>query len=432
LRHHGAVLYAAFSADGWLVVTASADRTARVWDAATGEPVTPPLLHHGPVAHAAFSPDGTRLATAGARGARLWRLPRVSLPVADLEQPAELLAVARLDDAGNLVHLDAGEMRVAWHEVCARHPGLFHLPTEPEEMAWHRREVEEAEASGDQFGAAWHLDYLLAVAPDDVRLCLRHGDALAGLGEWQRALDDYSRAVALVPEAWEARLRRGRAHAELGHWERAIADFACNRDLGTDDPHVWYLQALACRANGDLPAYWARCAELLERFGQARNAEEVRVAVWSAVLLPDAVADPARLVALAERGFHAGPSRAAYRLTLGAAQYRAGRYLQAVQTLEQALRTDAGEVALPARLFLAMACHWLDQGEAAQRWFDEAMRLARERPPDGWDRRLEVEWLRAEAEKVLTLPGKQTGWRLEKSRTTREKHTRHHSTPARP
>ena len=37
---------AAFSPDGTRVVTASWDKTARVWDVATGTPVARPLLAH--------------------------------------------------------------------------------------------------------------------------------------------------------------------------------------------------------------------------------------------------------------------------------------------------------------------------------------------------------------------------------------------------
>ena len=64
LQHEGAVRSAAFSPDGARVVTASADKTARVWDAATGTPIGKPLRHEDAVFSAAFSPDGARVVTA--------------------------------------------------------------------------------------------------------------------------------------------------------------------------------------------------------------------------------------------------------------------------------------------------------------------------------------------------------------------------------
>jgi WD40 repeat protein len=64
LKHDDRVRHAAFSPDGKRVVTASADKTARVWDAATGKAISPPLKHDGAVEHAAFSPDGKRVVTA--------------------------------------------------------------------------------------------------------------------------------------------------------------------------------------------------------------------------------------------------------------------------------------------------------------------------------------------------------------------------------
>src|SRR5262249_1246439 len=72
LRHGAGVLQAAFSPDGRRVATGSADRTARVWDAAPGKPVTPPLEHRAAVTLVAFSPDGRRVATAAADRVRQW------------------------------------------------------------------------------------------------------------------------------------------------------------------------------------------------------------------------------------------------------------------------------------------------------------------------------------------------------------------------
>jgi len=72
LRHEGSVWSATFSPDGRLVVTASQDGTARLWQTSTGERVAV-MGHKGEVLSAAFSPDGAYLVTASADGtARLW------------------------------------------------------------------------------------------------------------------------------------------------------------------------------------------------------------------------------------------------------------------------------------------------------------------------------------------------------------------------
>ena len=55
---------AQFSPDGQRVVTASWDKTARLWDAATGKEIGEPMKHEGTVDSAQFSPDGQRVVTA--------------------------------------------------------------------------------------------------------------------------------------------------------------------------------------------------------------------------------------------------------------------------------------------------------------------------------------------------------------------------------
>jgi WD domain, G-beta repeat len=72
--HSGDVRSAAFSPDGQRIVTASKDKTARIWDAATGQPIGEPLKGHEFGAYsAAFSPDGARIVTASDdRTARVW------------------------------------------------------------------------------------------------------------------------------------------------------------------------------------------------------------------------------------------------------------------------------------------------------------------------------------------------------------------------
>jgi WD40 repeat protein len=60
--------------DGKRIVTVSADKTARLWDVATGEQIGEPFIGHSDtVSSAAFSSDGRRILTAPwDNTARLW------------------------------------------------------------------------------------------------------------------------------------------------------------------------------------------------------------------------------------------------------------------------------------------------------------------------------------------------------------------------
>ncbi len=73
LFHNRDVYSLQFSADGQRLITGCGDRQARIWDVATGAPLTPPMPHGGIVGAVAFSPDGRRAASFGNEGvARIW------------------------------------------------------------------------------------------------------------------------------------------------------------------------------------------------------------------------------------------------------------------------------------------------------------------------------------------------------------------------
>ena len=96
LRGHGDVVNSvSFSPDGALVVTASRDHDARIWDARTGDLVQ--VLggrHVGSVADARFSPDGRWVVTAGPISAGLWDA-RTGAFVTYLYGPTSNLTAAR-------------------------------------------------------------------------------------------------------------------------------------------------------------------------------------------------------------------------------------------------------------------------------------------------------------------------------------------------
>ena len=71
--HTRRVPSAAFSPDGTRIVTASLDKTVRIWDAATGRQIVLLSGHTGGVWSATFSPDGRRIVTASSdKTARVW------------------------------------------------------------------------------------------------------------------------------------------------------------------------------------------------------------------------------------------------------------------------------------------------------------------------------------------------------------------------
>src|SRR5262249_51247130 len=73
LVHGGEVRAAAFSPDERLILTASDDGTARLWDRETKSPVGPPFDHGAPIHVTRYCPDG-RLVLAGSidGAAPLW------------------------------------------------------------------------------------------------------------------------------------------------------------------------------------------------------------------------------------------------------------------------------------------------------------------------------------------------------------------------
>jgi WD40 repeat protein len=67
----------ALSANGRTALTGSADKTARLWETATGKPIGPPLQNQDAVVAVALSADGkTALTGSNDNTARLWKVPQ--------------------------------------------------------------------------------------------------------------------------------------------------------------------------------------------------------------------------------------------------------------------------------------------------------------------------------------------------------------------
>jgi dipeptidyl aminopeptidase/acylaminoacyl peptidase len=128
-----------FSRDGKLLLTASEDHTARLWDTATGKPVGKPMLHKDIVKDAAISPDGKFAATACRDGtARLWQC-RTGQPTGTvLGHQGSANAVAFSPDSNYFATGGNDGMVYVWETATAATKGMFRHPAVINQVAFLR------------------------------------------------------------------------------------------------------------------------------------------------------------------------------------------------------------------------------------------------------------------------------------------------------
>ena len=108
--HSDWVYSACFSPDGARIVSASGDRTVRVWNAATGECELTLKGHGDRVCSASFSPDGAKIVSASDdRTVRVWNAP-VLTPEQAAEAAAQAAKAAAPTIAFSVVELTGKEL----------------------------------------------------------------------------------------------------------------------------------------------------------------------------------------------------------------------------------------------------------------------------------------------------------------------------------
>jgi WD40 repeat protein len=223
LRHEGEVLAVNFSPDGRSVLTGSGDGTARLWDVATGKPLA--VLHpEGPVSQAVFSPDGRSVLTGSWDGAapgpaRLWDVATGKLLGEPVRHGNRVLAAAFSPD-GRCVLTGIWGARL-W-EVAAP------APDEPARLhAWVAvrtgkvfddrgilRQITQAEwlkhwQELDANGGDWEP------RPDDRRWHLLQADEDEVARQWFAAAFHLSRLLKNDPGNVDLRSRRNKAETHL-------------------------------------------------------------------------------------------------------------------------------------------------------------------------------------------------------------------------
>jgi tetratricopeptide (TPR) repeat protein len=374
--HQAWIWAAAFNPDGTIVLTGGRDSTARLWDAATGMPLGPPIPHPNQVWTVAFSPDGKCLLTGATdHGERLFR--KVPELPDDLDRVAtwvELLTGLRLDpESGTIQALD----NTAWRE---RGASLKRLGGPPDT------------------GGGPKLDPILfGIEP------MARGRILMQRGQWDEAEAAFDEVVRARPYNASSWLGRGSFHMARGQLERAGADFAGAIDYLPENLQIRYGHVLSLLALRDETGVRRACSVLLDRFGTTTSHHIANNVAWYCLLAPGAVANRAAPVRLAQFAVNDAPEaeKPNFLNTLGAALYRAGRSEEAIIRLEEGIRKRAGESFPQDWVFLAMAHHQLGHHAEAHAWLDRLRAYRANENPDVFWNELEIRLLRSEAESVI-------------------------------
>jgi len=212
------------------------------------------------------------------------------------------------------------------------------------------------------------LNQLLALDPARATPRYLHAQLLDKLGRPAEAIADLDRLIGDFPLDSALIRIRGDLHARLQHTELAAADQACAAKLTTQDPNDLNSQA------------------------------------WRLITAPAAFRNHTRALELAQKAVELAPYDPMLLNILGVAQYGAGKFAEAVATLQTSLAAGDGKTDAFDLDFLAMAHERLGDHTQAHMLFNRAVAWHKAHP------NLNLTWLRelsnfeAEGRQLLSGP----------------------------
>ena len=343
IGHTADVTCAAFSPDGRRLATASFDRTIKLWDTATGRDVFTLRGHTAGVVALAFSPDGNRLASGGIdHTARVWDATPLSTEALRADDDRYRRKIATLeqlkgaeDDAQRARILASGGQWGMAAEAFARA-----VEKQPETIELRSQLVDALLQVGDRSGVGPACDDILKRIGND-----NHSvQAVVAIGVCRfarQAITDPAMRQAVHELALATDdLQQGLVLGQYGQWDLAASVFTRHveekhADYGPGGLGCFGLQVLSLLESGDLPGYRAATGKLVSQYSKTSDPNSLNNAAWYCTYAPDAVADLAVPVQMAEKALAGYPPQPGSRLalnTLGdtAARSRSGRIDEAI------------------------------------------------------------------------------------------------------
>jgi tetratricopeptide (TPR) repeat protein len=384
MRHRNIIIYAEFSADGAHIVTASKDGTARVWDAVTGEPETAPLAHTFGLTKASFSRDGRRVVTtSGDYTARVWDAVTGEPLGPPYQHRGSVDAVAFCPDGYQFATAPREPRESVTVQTTAH---LWRLAVDPRpledlQLVTKLLSSQRIDATGslipleaEEFPKLWRL--LKRKYPD------QFGHTLEAPLAWRwrqletteeikrRPSDLLHLKCILASETNQARYLSACAllFPRQGRWTEAAQSLSKALELTPTDSGIWYQLAPLLLQTGDLSGYQKHCRAMLARFSGTGDRTLARRIAKACLLLPLPAADLAAIEKLADTGVsESGLWRGEF--SKGLAEYRQDRFASAIEWMKKSLAAPVAarrDVDAQAWFVLAMAQQRLGRFEEAR------------------------------------------------------------------